>query len=172
MEAEQKTTNEISYADDLGVMQFLRRSLLAGAYKFDARRTQVLPKSMLKHFRQNLNYVSTLACIGYGFGDLHINMVLREWLELSSDRQLEIVSPIVQDMPSFLLHLSPQVVITNSLATDYLDGNAGIVRSPWRSWKSVLPLFFVRLAKSKSQMVLPSFLAMTESELQKRSSQS
>jgi hypothetical protein len=50
-----KATNEIAYADDQGVMQFLRRSLLAGAFKFDARGTQVLPQSMLKHFRHNLN---------------------------------------------------------------------------------------------------------------------
>jgi hypothetical protein len=79
-----KTINEISYADDQGVMQFLLRSLLAGAFKFDARGSQVLPKSMLKHFRQNLNFMSTLVCIGYGFGDLHINAVLREWLEFRS----------------------------------------------------------------------------------------
>lgn len=32
-----KPTNEIAYADDQGVMQFLRRSLLAGAFKFDKR---------------------------------------------------------------------------------------------------------------------------------------
>jgi hypothetical protein len=38
-----KTTNEIAYADDHGEMQFLRRSLLAGAFKFDARALQVLP---------------------------------------------------------------------------------------------------------------------------------
>ena len=40
-------TNEIAYADDHGEMQFLRRSLLAGAFKFDARAQQVLPPSML-----------------------------------------------------------------------------------------------------------------------------
>jgi hypothetical protein len=39
-----KTTNEITYMDEQGEMQFLRRSLLAGAYKFHPRRHQVLPK--------------------------------------------------------------------------------------------------------------------------------
>ena len=78
--ARANTTNEIAYADDDGEMQFLRRSLLAGAFKFDARGQQVLPLSMLKHFRQNLNFVTNLVCIGYSFGDVHINAVLREWL--------------------------------------------------------------------------------------------
>jgi hypothetical protein len=33
-----KATNEIAYADDSGEMQFLRRTLLAGAHKFDERK--------------------------------------------------------------------------------------------------------------------------------------
>ena len=45
-----KAINGIAYADHEGEMQFLRRSLLAGAFKFDAKASQVLPKSMLKHF--------------------------------------------------------------------------------------------------------------------------
>jgi hypothetical protein len=125
-----KTINEIAYADDQGLMQFLRRSLLAGAFKFDARGCQVLPKSMLKHFRENLNFVTNLVCIGYGFGDVHVNTVLREWLELSPGRRIEIVSPDAQDVPSFLLHLSPQVTLTPLSATEYLDRQAGISRSP------------------------------------------
>jgi hypothetical protein len=124
-----RATNEITYADDQGGMQFLRRSLLAGAYKFDDRATQVLPKSMLKHFRGNLNFISTLICIGYSFGDFHINAALRKWLEFSPERRLEIVSPNSHDVPRFLLHLSPQIVVTRDSATDYLDSRAGFVRS-------------------------------------------
>ena len=78
-----KGTNEIVYADDEGEMQFLRRTLLAGAFKFDRRRSQVLPLRLLDHFRASINHVSTLICIGYGFGDAHINQVIREWLELA-----------------------------------------------------------------------------------------
>ena len=59
-----KATNEITYADEQGVMQFLRRSLLAGAYKFDNRHSQVLPKHILRQFEANINYLSTLVCIG------------------------------------------------------------------------------------------------------------
>jgi hypothetical protein len=125
-----KALNEITYADDQGVMQFLRRSLLAGAFKFDPRRDQVLPKSMLKHFRENVNFVTNLICLGYGFGDIHINTVFRDWLELTSQRTLVIVNPGDQVLPSFLSHLAPQVTLVKSTTTDYLDQVAGIVRSP------------------------------------------
>jgi hypothetical protein len=124
-----KVINEIAYADALGEMQFLRRSLLAGAYKFDPRRSQVLPMGMLTAFRNNLNFVSTLVCIGYGFGDLHINTVMRDWLEFTTTRRLEIVSPDVKNVPSFLLHLSPQVILTPSDTTAYLDSRAAITRT-------------------------------------------
>ena len=43
-----KATNEIAFADEMGVMQFLRRSLVAGTHKFDNRHGQVLPKEFFK----------------------------------------------------------------------------------------------------------------------------
>jgi hypothetical protein len=134
--ARAKAMNEICYPDKDGVLQFLRRSLLAGAHKFDERGHQVLPKSMLKHFRSNLNFVTNLVCIGYGFGDLHINLALREWLEFTPERRIEIVSPGARDIPSFLLHLSrgyrspPKARRTISTKPP-----ASCVRG-WRSWKS------------------------------------
>lgn len=124
-----KATNEIAYADEAGEMQFLRKSLLSGAYKFNPRGQQVLPKSMLRHFRANLNFVTNLICIGYGLGDLHVNAIIREWLELTPDRRLEIVNPSLNDIPSFLLHLAPQVKLTKSDTTDFLDLMSGTVRS-------------------------------------------
>ncbi len=124
-----KRTNEIAYADDEGEMQFLRRTLLACAFKFDSRRRQVLPLRFLDHFRASINHVSVLICIGYGFGDAHINQVIREWLEFKADRKLEVVVPGTQHIPPFLLHLAPQVVLRASTATEYLDLVSGIVRS-------------------------------------------
>ncbi|MEI1284326.1 hypothetical protein [Rhizobium aouanii] len=126
-----KATNEIAYADEAGEMQFLRRSLLSGAYKFSVRSQQVLPKSMLKHFQTNLNFVTNLICIGYGFGDLHINAIIREWLEFTPDRRLEIVNPSIEGVPSFLLQLSPQVTLTKNDTSDFLDQRSGTVRT-WR----------------------------------------
>jgi hypothetical protein len=124
-----KATNEIAYADEQEEMQFLRRTLLAGAFKFDARRGQVLPKQMLTHFRSNLNSVTRLICVGYGFGDAHINGVMREWLEFSPARTLEIVAPKLTVLPPSLLHLARQVTVVDAAASTYFDQVGGIARS-------------------------------------------
>lgn len=116
-----KATNEIAYADRDGEMQFLRRSLLAGAYKFDRRGGQVLPEVMLKQFQATLNYVSELICIGYGFGDNHINDALRRWLEHNAERRLVCVSPGKPQVPQFLMHIRPQVACEASTTTEYLE---------------------------------------------------
>ncbi|MGL6245471.1 hypothetical protein [Pseudomonas sp.] len=124
-----KALNEIAYADSEGVMQFLRRSLLSGAHKFHEHATQVLPKAMLNHFRANINFVSKLVCVGYGFGDHHVNDVLKGWLEFSPKRSIEIVNPSINAIPSFLLHLASQVRLVNSGAAEYFDSIAGIERT-------------------------------------------
>jgi hypothetical protein len=116
-----KTINEIAYADQAGIMQFLRKTILSGAFKFDRRSTQVLPPAFLKQFRNYLLYVSHLICIGYGCGDAHINQILREWLEFTGDRKLELVGPGTKTCPSFLGHVASQVVLRDEFATDYLE---------------------------------------------------
>lgn len=130
-----RPTNEIAYADQSGELQFLRRSLLAGAFKFDSRSSQVLPQRLLKHFRSYMNYLTSLVCIGYGFGDgdSHINDIMREWLEFSEDRRLVIVAPGVASVPPPFLHIASQVVLHSSNATDYLDSCARIERPRYRT---------------------------------------
>ena len=123
-------SNEIIYADHLGEMQFLRRSLLAGAYKFNSRHSQVVPNELLDYFRSYLNYLTRLVCIGYGFGDQHINQVIRDWLEIRKDRRLTIVDPNASHIPNDFLHVAPQVDIEPSDCTDYLDQKGGVVREP------------------------------------------
>ncbi|MNJ93350.1 hypothetical protein D3C87_110300 [compost metagenome] len=124
-----KATNEIAFADKNGEMQFLRRTLLSGAYKFDRRTSQVLPTKLLDHFKWNLNSVSTLICAGYGFGDHHINEVIHDWLRFSPSRKLEIIDPFLKDIPPKFLHLSTQVSLHTMAFTDYLDGRARIQRT-------------------------------------------
>ena len=116
-----KALNEITYADETGEMQFLRKTILSGAYKFDRRSTQVLPPSILNQFRICLNRVSHLVCIGYGCGDAHINQIMREWLEFSGDRKLELVGPEMKACPPFAGHVASQVVLKDEFATDYLE---------------------------------------------------
>lgn len=115
-----KLTGEVAYPDENGVMQFLRRSLLTGVFKFDQVSAQVLPKTMLGHFRINLNRVDHLIAIGYGFGDMHINSVVRDWLEFSGHRRLSIVSP-GGSIPGSLLHLDPQIELVDKTAVDFLE---------------------------------------------------
>ena len=122
-------SNEIAYADQAGEMQFLRRTLLAGAFKFDDRGTQVLPKRFLQLFKSHLNWVKRLLSVGYSFGDTHINQVIREWLEHSGDRRLEVVDPFAPKYPGSMLHLAPQIKLVKAKATDYFDAEAGIERT-------------------------------------------
>ena len=136
--------NEIIYADEMGEMQFLRRSLLAGAYKFEPRHSQVIPNELLTYFETHLNYLRTLVCIGYGFGDQHINQKIRGWLEFSSDRHFTIVSPEANQIPHEFLHLAPQVELVTSDCTDYLDqvgsidrGSLDRVARRFGTWKRV-----------------------------------
>jgi hypothetical protein len=100
--------------------------------------------------------VTTLVCIGYGFGDIHINATFRDWLELSPDRRLEIVSPIAQ-LPSFLLHLAQQVTIIKSTATEYLDRVAGIVRSDRDDLEKRIAMQLRSMDATKAQNALASF---------------
>jgi len=116
-----KATNEIAYMDGQGIMQFLRRSLLAGAHKFNERYNQVLPRRFLELFKLHLNNVSRLVSIGYGFGDSHINTAMQEWLEFSPRRRLVIVGPGVKSIPPSFLHLTPQVDLIDMPASDYLE---------------------------------------------------
>ena len=120
--------NEIAYADDLGEMQFLRRTPLAGAFKFQNQSNQTVPNELLGHFELRLTYLSGLICLGYSFGDQHVNQAIRHWLEGNRERQLTIVDPAADHVPSGLLHLSPQIQLVKSSATDFLDLKAGISR--------------------------------------------
>jgi len=153
-----KGVNEIIYSDDAGEMQFLRRSLLAGAYKFDARANQTLPKSLLKHFQQNMNFVTELVCIGYSFGDVHINQAIRNWLEFSADRRLEIVAPGIAEIPRDLLHVA-QVSLTNSGCTDYLDARAGIERTKMEQLEKKISAITRKLGVARSRQAMSSFFA-------------
>ena len=64
-------TNESVYLDELGEIQFLRKSLLSGAHKFSKKISQIAPPEFLSLFKGNINYASELICIGYSFGDKH-----------------------------------------------------------------------------------------------------
>jgi len=152
-----RATNEIAYADESGEMQFLRRSLLAGAHKFMASNHQVLPKVMLNHFKSNLNFVTNLIFIGYSFGDWHINNIIKEWLSFTDKRSITIVDPCTNTIPQFLLHLASQVSLETTETTAYLDKLANIQRTRLEKLQKEITKISRRVGKEKSSQILKNF---------------
>ena len=121
--------NEIAYEDDDGEMQFLRRTPLAGVFKFQNRSSQTVPNELLALFEGCLLYLTNLVSVGYGFGDQHVNQAIRNWLELKDDNHLTIVDPTITQVPGMFLHLGPQIGLAQSSATEYFDRVGGVMRS-------------------------------------------
>ncbi|MGL6006090.1 hypothetical protein [Aeromonas sobria] len=111
--------NENVYEEMNGEIQFLRKSLLSGAHKFTKKMSQIAPPEFLSLFRGNLNYVDELICIGYSFGDKHIDDHMVDWLSFSATRKLTIVNPGINTCPERMKHLSWQVECTPIGASDY-----------------------------------------------------
>ncbi|MCK8077656.1 hypothetical protein MSG34_15940 [Vibrio sp. 1CM2L] len=112
-------TNENIYEDESGEIQFLRKSLLSGAYKFTNKLSQIAPPEFLSLFKGNLNYANELICIGYSFGDKHIDDQIANWLAFSAARKLSIVNPGVNSCPERMKHLSGQVLCNPIGAADF-----------------------------------------------------
>jgi hypothetical protein len=62
------------------------------------------------------------------------------------------------EVAPFLLHLSPQVKITPSGATDYLDNQAGIVRTPREKLEKRLMAVARSLGKERFQQAVAAFM--------------
>lgn len=120
--------NETSYLDESGEVQFLRHSLLSGAHKFSSKIAQIAPSEFLSLFRGNVNSSDELVCIGYSFGDSHIDQVLKDWLSSSADNKLTIVNPGMGACPRHFNYLSSQVSCMAQSADEYfmsIEGTQG-----------------------------------------------
>ncbi|MGA7779943.1 MAG: hypothetical protein WCA85_19820 [Paraburkholderia sp.] len=124
-----RAINENIYIDSHGEIQFLRNTLLSGAHKFTPHMHQLAPPEFFELFRRCVNYASELICIGYGFGDRHIDETLVDWLSLSDDRQLKIVNPGISNCPSRFGHLFNQVSLAQHGAADYFLNLGGDSRT-------------------------------------------
>ncbi|MEO4016418.1 hypothetical protein [Pseudomonas rossensis] len=112
-------TNENVYEDESGEIQFLRKSLLSGAHKFTKKLSQIAPSEFLSLFKGNLNYADELICIGYSFGDKHVDEQIIEWMSFLKSRKLTIVNPGINECPDKMKHLSSQVCCEGLGAADY-----------------------------------------------------
>ena len=109
--------NQITYLDENDEIQFLQRSILTGAYKFE--NPQVAPIEFLKAFESNILSCDNFYVIGYSFSDLHINSVLKNWLSFSNKRNMFIVDPYPK-LPSDMDHLRPQIRIIKKSFPEFL----------------------------------------------------
>jgi hypothetical protein len=114
-----RAVNEHTYYDSDGELQFLRNSLLSGAHKFTRRVDQVAPSEFLSLFSGCLNYVNELLCMGYGFGDGHVDEKIADWLGFSSERKMTIINPGIDRCPSRFAHLYDQVSLCPQGAAEY-----------------------------------------------------
>jgi hypothetical protein len=111
--------NELIVTDDSGEMQFLRRSLLSGGHKFSAKFEQIAPTELFEEFKARIRSVRELIAIGYGFGDEHVNLVFRDWLNIPGTK-LMICNPNRIEVPDFLKEYTNQIEIRNIGFTDLL----------------------------------------------------
>ena len=113
----------LTLKDSRGDVQFFDRSLITGAFKFQRQggeRKNGLAV-MFERFMSDIYFVTELTCIGYGFGDLHVNEVLAKWLCSSSDNKLTIVDPFMRCLPGFMLHLKPQIRVVNETFLEFVS---------------------------------------------------
>jgi hypothetical protein len=117
-------TGEIAFADDSGEMQFLRRTILAGQYKFDRRISSNTPPELLEVFRRGLEEATRLVTIGYSLGDAHINAIVLKWIESDGRRRLVVVDPRPRIPPEFA-QFENRIERQPMTATDYLNRISG-----------------------------------------------
>ena len=115
----------------LGEKKILMRGLLS----------QIAPSEFLSLFRGNLNYADELICIGYSFGDKHIDDHIVDWLSFSATRKLTIVNPGINVCPVRMKHLSGQVECKPIGASDYFtqlsDKKTTVLKDILRKARSV-----------------------------------
>jgi hypothetical protein len=112
-------SGEYLYKDEDEQLQFLRHSIVTGAFKFDSTYPQALPSRLLDSFKAYIRFISNLVIIGYGFADDHINLVIREWIEMNRDHRTTIVDRYRTETPGFLLQVSPQVTMITKTGQEY-----------------------------------------------------
>lgn len=120
-----RTIEMMTLKDSSGEVQFFDRSLVTGAFKFQAHnRSKRALTIMFERFKSAIYGIQDLICVGYGFGDLHVNEVIVKWLCSSKSNRLIIVDPFIDRVPSFMLHLKPQIELLQKTFFGFLSGDS------------------------------------------------
>lgn len=113
--------NELFVQDDLGELQFFRRSLLSGGHKFTGRFEQIVPEGIFGEFKIRISDSENLFIIGYGFGDMHVNEVIKSWMLSRVQNKIIICDPTRKCIPEFLLTYKDRVEIRNIGLINFLQ---------------------------------------------------
>lgn len=113
--------NQIPYLDANDQPQLLRRTLLASVARLTDPYPQLMQRRFLEYFRANLGQIDRLVVIGFGMDNGDVQEILREWLDTSVQRQLEIVAPGIEKIPEFLLPFSAQVALNAASAMTFFE---------------------------------------------------
>lgn len=125
MEDRIRTVDMLTLKDSTGDVQFFDRSLVTGAFKFQAHnRSKRALTILVDKFKSAIYHIQELICVGYGFGDLHVNEVLAKWLCSSKNNKLIIVDPFMDRVPSFMLHLKPQIELQKKTFFGFLSNDS------------------------------------------------
>ena len=116
-----RISNQVTYNDENGDLQFFRMSIMSGKHKYSNRLQHTLDDWFLRIFKGHINHVHHLYCIGYSFGDDHINNVLYDWLSFSENRKITIVDPVLKRIPSNFKHLKEQIEVTKMGFLEFLN---------------------------------------------------
>ncbi len=119
-----KCTNEITYNDNDGILQFLRMTIMSGKHKYSSTVSHAMDDWFFRVFKGHINHVNTLYCIGLSLQDKHVNDVIYNWLSFSESRKLVIVNPQINAIPNFLAHLYDQVSILNMTFLEFLNSKS------------------------------------------------
>jgi len=112
--------NELIIEDDMGEMQFLRRSLLSGGHKFKKIFEQIAPIGLLEEFKFRIQDSQELVIIGYGFGDEHVNEVIFNYLNSGKELKVIICDPFRNNAPSFIERFNSKIEIRKIGLIDFL----------------------------------------------------
>jgi hypothetical protein len=110
---------ELFVMDSHGELQFLRRSLLSGAHKFQTSFEQIAPLAFFEQFKTRLGSVNELDVIGYGFADDHINAVLKDWVSRPTSA-ITVYDPHLRAVPKPLEGHATKIQVVNCGLTRYL----------------------------------------------------
>ena len=122
-----RTTNHLTYEDAKGVLQFLRMTIMSGKHKFSSRLSHTMDDWFFRVFKSHINHVKTLHCVGYSFGDKHVNAILYDWLAFSVQCEIIIVNPTLKEVPFDFRHLKDQFKIEGSGFLEFLNGDSDVV---------------------------------------------